>query len=192
MDDIAAYLANNLRHARGLQGLTQQRLAHLASIPRSTIAQLETGGGNPTLSVLIGLAGALRLSLEELVAPPVQEVQHFPRGSLPVKSRDRAGRVVVAKLLPHPVPGMEIERMELKPGGKMTGTPHNKGTREYLYCERGTLTLWVAGERTVLSAGGVATFPGDRKHAYHNDGQAVCVAVGVVSLVPQQVAARRL
>ena len=31
--------------------------------------------------------------------------------------------------------------------------PHRAGTREYLYCERGRLTLWAAGERFELATG---------------------------------------
>jgi hypothetical protein len=76
--------------------------------------------------------------------------------------------VIVRKLLPDPVPGMEIDRMELPPGSRMTGIPHTPGTREYLMCETGQIALTAAGEHWLLDAGDVVAFRGDQKHAYAN------------------------
>ncbi len=45
--------------ARINAGLTQQALAKSAGLPRSTIARLESGEGNPTIETLCKLAGVL-------------------------------------------------------------------------------------------------------------------------------------
>jgi transcriptional regulator with XRE-family HTH domain len=181
---LSGNLAQNLRHVRGQRGLTQQQIAKLAGIPRSTVAQLETGGGNPTLAVLSRLALALRLSIEELLSTPRARCRLFKKGELPVESRGRAGSAAVQKLLPDPIPGMEIDRIELGPRGRMTGIPHRPGTREYLACERGRITLWTAGERFELAAGDVAAFEGDQRHSYANDGDVPAVGFSVVTLAP--------
>ncbi len=94
------------------------------------------------------------------------------------------GLVSVAKLLPDPVPGMEIDRMELSPGARLQGVPHRPGTREYLCCEKGQITLWAAGERFDLKPGDVAAFQGDQKHSYGNEGRRTAVGFSVVALVP--------
>jgi transcriptional regulator with XRE-family HTH domain len=93
-------------------------------VPRATWANLESGVANPTLAVLYRVAQALQVPLEELIATPRAAVEHFPAGSLPEKERGQGVRV--RKLLPDPVPGMEIDRMELAPGGRMTGIPHRR------------------------------------------------------------------
>jgi transcriptional regulator with XRE-family HTH domain len=177
---LAGHLAENLRDFRKRRGLTQASLAKMCAVPRSTIAGIETGGGNPTLSVLSRLAAALQLPLEELLSPPRVECRVFPHGSLPVTKRGK-GTLVIQKLIPHATPGMEIDRFELEEGARFTGTPHKPGTFEYLYCERGLLDLWVSGEKFALSPGDVAAFPGDQSHSYHNRGTGLAVGFSVVS-----------
>jgi len=187
----AATLASNLRYVRQRRGLTQQALARLAGLPRSTIAQAETSSGNPTLAVLARLTGALHLSIEELLSPPHAQCRLFPKGSLPVSSRGKGGLASVQKILPDPIPGMEIDRIELAPGARMTGIPHRPGTREYLACEKGKMTLWTAGQKFDLSPGDVAAFQGDQPHSYHNDGSVVAVGFSVVTLASLATAAWR-
>ena len=53
-DDRAAgaHLARNLTGLRHARGLTQEALARGAALPRSTIANLESGAGNPSLANL--------------------------------------------------------------------------------------------------------------------------------------------
>lgn len=181
LETLAANLASNLRFVRRQRGLTQAGVARLSGLPRSTIAQIETGEGNPTLAVLTRLALSLQLSIEEILSAPHARCQLFPKGTLPGATRGRDGAVLVHKLLPDPVPGMEIDRLELKPGARMTGVPHRPGTREYLTCERGRLTLRAAGERYDLSEGDVAAFDGDQPHSYHNEGGVTAVGFSVVT-----------
>src|SRR5215470_13793281 len=186
IEALAGNLAANLRYLRERRGLTQSQLAKLCGVPRSTVANIETGAANPTLSVLARVAGALQLSLEELLSAPRARCQVFPKGTLPVQARGRGGKVQVHKLLPHPIPGMEIDRMELAVGERMAGIPHRPGTHEYLYCESGDIILWVSGERFDLATGDVAAFPGDQPHTYVNPGARPAVGFSVVTLAPMQ------
>ncbi|MEO6462451.1 MAG: XRE family transcriptional regulator [Candidatus Eisenbacteria bacterium] len=179
-DGLANRLGVNLKQLREARGLTQDRMAKLAGVPRATWSHLESGIGNPTLAVLYRVAQALSVPLEELVATPRAESRRFPSGTLP--SRTRGKGVIVRKLLPDPIPGMEIDRMELQPGGRMTGVPHTPGTHEYLMCEAGSIELVAAGDRWTLTAGDVVAFRGDQKHSYANPGRAVAVGYSVVVL----------
>ena len=181
---LAENLAANLLRIRDQRSLTQEGMAKLAGIPRSTIANIETGLSNPTLAVLARLSAALQNSLEELLSPPVARCEHFPRGSLPIIRKGRRKGTVVHKLLPHPIPGMEIDRIELGGGERMGGVPHRSGTQEYLYCEEGAITLWVSGQRIDLKKGDVATFAGDQAHSYANGSQRPAVGFSVVALAP--------
>jgi len=183
VEQLSGNLSSNLKYLRSQRGVTQARLSSQAGIPRSTLATLETGAGNPTLSVLARLALALQVSMEELLSTPRAQCQVFPKGSLPTHDRAR-GLASVAKLLPDPVPGMDIDRMEIQPGARIKGVPHRPGTREYLCCERGRITLWAAGERFEVGPGDVAAFQGDQRHSYSNEGQTTAVGFSVVALVP--------
>lgn len=177
----SAHLARNVRALREARGLSQQQLAELAGVPRATWTNLESGTANPTLSVLVKVANGLQVRLEELLGPRHGRARHYPAGSLPERTQ---GKINVRALLPDTIAGMHIERMELQPGGRMTGVPHTPGTREYLTCERGTVTLSVAGESWELAAGDVVVFRGDQKHGYRNPGRAVTVAYSVVAFAP--------
>lgn len=179
--DVADNLARNLRQLREARGLTQQQMSRSSGLPRPTWANLESGAANPTLAVLVKAAAALQISVEELIAPPRASARFFPADSLPVKQR---GQVLIRKLLPEPISGMEIDRMDLAPGAAMAGVPHTPGTREYLTCEVGTVELSESGQRWVLAPGDVVVFRGDQKHGYRNPGRTRAVAYSVVALAP--------
>jgi len=177
-DPLAGRLGANLKQLREARSLTQEQMAKLAGVPRATWGNLESGAANPTLAVLYRVAQALQVPLEELIATPRAACQRYPAGTLP--ERERGTGVRVRKLLPDPIPGMEIDRMELKAGARMTGIPHTPGTREYLMCEEGAIELVAAGERYTLAAGDVVSFRGDQRHSYSNPGKVRVVGYSVV------------
>src|SRR5580704_16407556 len=134
--DIGGTLGKNIKLLREARGFSQQQIAAIAGVPRATWSHLESGAANPTLGVLHRAAAALQVSIEELISSPRAVCRLYPRDTLPTRS---PGQVVVRKLLPDPIPGMEIDRLEVAPGGRMTGIPHTPGTREYLTCETGEI-----------------------------------------------------
>lgn len=180
-DDLAARLAANLRQLRQARGLTQQQMAKLSRLPRATWANLESGTANPTLAVLHGVAVALQVPLEELIAQPRADAKHYPRGSLPARKR---GNVTVRSLLPDNVPGMVLERLELPPGERLVGVPHTPGTREYLTAEVGVIELVASGDTFRVAPGDVVVFRGDQRHSYFNPGSSPAVGYSVVMLEP--------
>jgi transcriptional regulator with XRE-family HTH domain len=175
------HLADNIKALREARGLSQQQIAKAAGVPRATWTHLESGGANPTLAVLIKVANALQVRLDELLAPPRQPARFLKATELPTRTK---GRVAIRKLLPEPLPGLDLERMVLPPGARMAGVPHTPGTREYLTCERGTVELAVAGEKYALLEGDVVSFRGDQRHAYHNPGNATAVAYSAIAFAP--------
>jgi transcriptional regulator with XRE-family HTH domain len=181
MDDAAAHLGRNIQQLREARGLTQQRISALAGIPRATWANLESGEANPTLAVLVKVAEALQVRLEELVEPPRRAGRLYKAETLPRRTR---GEVTIRKLLPESLAGMEIERMELPPGSAFAGVPHTPGTREYLTCESGQIELSAGGARFLLDPGDVVVFRGDQKHGYRNAGRSAAVAYSVVAFAP--------
>lgn len=171
-------LGMNIRRLREARGLSQQRLADLSGIPRPTWASLETGTANPTLTVLSKAAAAFNVSVEELIGPPRSEFEFIPAAK--VRERKRQG-AIIRPLVPEAIPGLEISRTELEPGGRMTGIPHKTGTREYLTCERGQVELVAGGAHHLLNEGDMLVFRGDQRHSYVNpDKHRKSVSVSVV------------
>lgn len=178
---VSGNLADNITNLREGRGLTQAQMAKTAGIPRPTWANVESGGANPTLQVLLKIASALQVSLEELLSPPRPSAKHYKKDELPARTR---GQVVVRKLLPEPLVGLDIERLELAPGATMRGMPHTPGTREYLTCEKGIIELTESGQTWRLDPGDVVVFRGDQKHAYRNQGGRPAIAYSVIALAP--------
>jgi transcriptional regulator with XRE-family HTH domain len=179
VSSLSTRLGQNIKQLREARMLTQQQVAKLAGVPRATLAHLESGEGNPTLAVLSAVADAFQVSLEELVAAPRAALEVFTKADVQVRMR---GTVEIRKLLPDPIPGMEIDRFALPPKAKMVGVPHTPGTREYLTCERGTIALVASGERVTLHEGDVVAFRGDQRHSYENVGTSPAVGFSVVVL----------
>jgi transcriptional regulator with XRE-family HTH domain len=179
--DTAANLGRNIQTLREARGQSQQVIARVAGIPRATWANLESGAANPTLAVLIRVAQALQVRLEELIEPPRRLGRLYRAASLPTRTR---GAVTVRKLLPETIAGLEIERMELPAHASMAGVPHTAGTREYLTCERGEIELGAGGAVFTLGPGDVVVFRGDQKHGYRNPGATTAVAYSVVAFAP--------
>jgi quercetin dioxygenase-like cupin family protein/DNA-binding XRE family transcriptional regulator len=178
-DPLGDRIAANIRELRMARSLTQQQMAKISGLPRTTWQHLESGAANPTVSVLHKVALALQISVEELISPPRAACRFYAAGSLPVKVR---GAVTIAHLLPDHIPGVMIDRMELPPRSSMAGVPHTDGTREYLTCESGELQLTVAGQTWTMHRGDVVVFRGDQKHGYSNAGSKTAVGYSVVLL----------
>ena|SRR5438552_7013659 len=176
----ASHLARNLLSLRHTRALTQDALAKAAALPRSTIANLESGDGNPSLAVLVKLAGALSVPIDELLASPRALVRRWPADE--VASRSKGRGVSIRPLVPEPVPDEMMEVMDFEPGAVMGGTPHLPGTREFFTCLDGRVNLMVAGERYELGPGDVLAFPGNLPHSYQN-GDALQAARGVSVVV---------
>jgi transcriptional regulator with XRE-family HTH domain len=181
MPGIASNLALNIRQLRESRGMTQEQMSRISGVTRPTWANLESGQSNPTLTVLTRVASALKVPLEELIAPPRAVVKIYKAGTLPATTR---GKVRLRKLLPDAIAGLEIDRMELPVGAYMPGVPHTPGTREYLTCESGRIQLTVSGETWDLEPGDVVVFRGDQKHGYRNTSNHTSVAYSVVALAP--------
>ena len=177
----ASHLARNLVSLRHTRSLTQDALAKAAVVPRSTIANLESGDGNPSLVVLVKVAAALGVPIDELLASPRAMVRRWRAAEVATRSRGRG--VTIRELVPEPVPDEMMELMDFEPGAMMGGTPHLPGTREFFTCLAGRVNLLVAGDRYELDEGDVLAFPGNLPHSYQNaDSLAPARGVSVVVL----------
>jgi len=178
-DLVSRHLGRNLIALRQVRSLTQDALAKAADVPRSTIANLESGAGNPSLTVLVKVARALETSIDELTGSPRAKVRRWAAAD--IKSHSRGRGVTTRDLVPEAVPE-EVELMEFAPDAVMAGTPHLPGTREYFSCVEGQVTIFVAGERFELAAGDVLGFPGNVPHSYRNAGGGRAMGVSIVVL----------
>ncbi len=183
--EVSQKLASNVSYLRKLRGLSQDQLAKLSGVPRTTISYIESGSGNPTLSNLIKISGTLQVSLEELLSESKEEVKVYSANELIEIKKGVGNPAIIKKLLPDKISGLEIELINFDPGARFKGSPHVTNTKEYLYCNSGEVILTIEQERFHLKAGDLIAFKGNVKHSYENassDTDAQCFSV--VSFVP--------
>src|SRR5579862_1263850 len=103
----AAFLAaigREVRRSRAKRGMTRRQLAQASETSERYLAQIESGAGNPSVSVLRGIAQALGLSaaalLPEAGARPaalVDLLSQVPEAELPGLAKDIAARIAGAQ-----------------------------------------------------------------------------------------------
>lgn len=180
---LTTHLAQSLIDLRSRRSLTQSALAKLVDLPRSTIANLESGQGNPSLVILAKLSAALNTPIDQLLSPQKSSCVLINASDTPVQERAQ-GAVKIFKLIPENLPTTNIERIEIAQGCQMKGMPHSPGTKEYFHCTAGEFTVRVSGIDYVIQKGDTLAFPGQVAHYYINTGQGVSVGFSVVILAP--------
>jgi transcriptional regulator with XRE-family HTH domain len=163
---VAAHLARNLVALRHVRNLTQGALAKAAGVPRSTISNLESSSGNPSLTVLVKVASALGVPLDELLASPRAKVRKWTRDELASPERGRG--VTIANADSGARARGVAQRDGVRAGRVDARLAALPGTREFFTCLAGAVTIFVAGERFDLAVGDVLAFPGNVPHSYKN------------------------
>jgi len=163
---LIGQIAAAIRRERGRAGLSLTALARRAGIAKSTLSQLESGTGNPSVETLWALGAALGVPFSRLVDPVRQAVQVIRAGQGPVIYSERAS--YAATLLATCPPGArrDIYRVVMQPGEPRLSDPHPPGTTEHLVLSTGRALAGPAGEPAELGPGDYLTYPGDAPHIF--------------------------
>ncbi|MDQ4138882.1 MAG: XRE family transcriptional regulator [Actinomycetota bacterium] len=154
-----------LKRLRAQRGVTLAELSETTGISKSTLSRLETGQRRPSLELLLPLAQAYRVPLDELVGAP--EVGD-PRVRL--KPRRVHGRTVVP-LTPNSA-GVQAWKI-LIPGSQTEPVVRTHEGHEWLYVLTGKMRLILGDHDLVLGAGEVAEFDTRLPHWFGSaDGKA--------------------
>jgi transcriptional regulator with XRE-family HTH domain len=165
--DEAAALASvgpRLRALRMQRGTTLTRLAEATGISVSTLSRLESGARRPTLELLLPLARAYQVSLDELVdAPPTGDPRVHPRpimrdGMTFLPLSRRPGGVQAFKQIIAP-----------RPANRPVEQQSHEG-HEWLYVLSGRVRLLLGEHDLVLAPGEVAEFDTRVPHCVTNPG----------------------
>jgi len=152
-DGIAAALDDvgpRLRRLRGQRGITLTGLADATGISKSTLSRLENGQRKATLELLLLLASAYRVPLDDLVGAP--EVGD-PR--IRLKAYTKSGRTVIP--LTRHAGGVQAWKIIIPPSNTTPVLKTHEGY-EWLYVLSGQMRLILADRDWVVGAGEVVDF----------------------------------
>lgn len=169
MDDARTAIAEalgqvgpRLKRLRTQRGVTLTGLAATTGISKSTLSRLETGDRRPSLELLLPLAQAYHVPLDDLVGAP--EVGD-PRVRL--KPRSANGRTVIP--LTRQPGGMQAWKIII-PTSKSEPELRAHEGYEALYVLTGRMRLLLGDHDLVLGAGEVAEFDTRIPHWFGSDG----------------------
>lgn len=164
--DLAALIAASVRRERDRAGLSLTELAKRAGIAKSTLSQLESGVGNPSVETLWGLGAALGVPFSRLVDPPRPNVRVIRAGEGPVTYAEKAD--YAATLLSSCPPGArrDIYRIVVQPGEPRISEPHMSGTTEHVTLATGRALVGPNQEAVEIGPGDYVAYPGDVPHIF--------------------------
>ena len=159
-------IAASLRRERSRAGLSLTEVARRAGIAKSTLSQLESGTGNPSLETLWALCVALEAPFSRLLDPPGPRVLLIRADEGPTVAAAEAD--YQATLLAACPPGArrDIYRIQAEPGHARASEPHMPGVVEHVVIGAGRALVGVAGEAAELGPGDYLRYPGDAPHVF--------------------------
>jgi transcriptional regulator with XRE-family HTH domain len=159
-------IAASLRRERRRTGLSLTEVARRAGIAKSTLSQLESGTGNPSLETLWAICVALDAPFSRLLDPPRPHVQVIRADEGLTVSAAHAD--YQATLLAACPPGArrDVYRIAAEPGQARASDPHMPGVTEHVVLSAGRALVGVAGQPVELVPGDYIRYPGDLPHVF--------------------------
>lgn len=159
-------IAAALRRERERAGLSLTELARRAGLAKSTLSQLESGNGNPSVETLWALGVALGVPFSQLVAETPPRVQVIRAGDGPRIRADRADFIGTLLAAGSRHARRDLYVIEQEPGPIRQAEAHIPGSVEHVVLAAGRLRCGPVDATVELAPGDYAAFPGDVPHVY--------------------------
>ncbi|MBV9382713.1 MAG: helix-turn-helix domain-containing protein [Streptosporangiaceae bacterium] len=164
--DLIGSIAATIRRERARAGLSLTELARRAGVAKSTLSQLESGAGNPSVETLWALGVALGVPFSRLVDPPRRNVLVIRAGEGPVIHSERADYTVTLLASCPPGARRDIFRLLVQPGEPKVSDPHMPGTMEHVILGTGRALVGPVEAPAELGPRDYVAYPGDVPHVF--------------------------
>ncbi|WP_293983306.1 helix-turn-helix domain-containing protein [uncultured Clostridium sp.] len=170
MDYINRNVSINLKKIRKSKKMSLDAVSEQTGVSKSMLGQIERGESNPTVAILGKIVSGLRVSFNDLVCIPKEEVYIIKKESFE-PSKESTNQYSVYSYFPYEEDrNFEIYMIEIEPGGVYVSGSHGEKTCEYINIIEGRLTLEIDGERYTVEKGDAMRFNTDKDHVYKNEG----------------------
>lgn len=159
-------IALSLRRERERAGLTLTEVASRAGIAKSTLSQLESGAGNPSLETLWAICTALGVQFSRLFDPPQPSVTVIRAGEGPAIAASEASyRATLLAACP-PSARRDVYAIDAEPGQPRVSEPHIAGLIEHVVISSGRALAGLTGAPVELRPGDYIRYPADVPHVF--------------------------
>jgi transcriptional regulator with XRE-family HTH domain len=159
-------IASSLRRHRARAGLSLTEVAKRAGVAKSTLSQLESGTGNPSVETLWALAVALDTPFAALLDPPRPKVQIIRAGEGPAIYSDQADYSATLVASSPPNARRDLYRIVASPGPGRKSDPHMPGVVEHVILSSGRALVGPLDDPVELAPGDYIAYPGDLPHIF--------------------------
>jgi transcriptional regulator with XRE-family HTH domain len=159
-------IAASLRRERRRTGLSLTEVARRAGIAKSTLSQLESGTGNPSLETLWAICVALDAPFSRLLDPPRPQVRVIRADEGPTVSAEHADYQATLLATCPPSARRDIYRIAAEPGHARVSEAHMPGVTEHVVLSAGRALVGVTEEPVELGPGDYICYPGDIRHVF--------------------------
>lgn len=161
-----AAVAAALTRERVRAGLSLAEVARRAGIAKSTLSQLESGSGNPSLETLWALSLTLDVPFARLVEPVRRPVQVIRAGEGPALAASGSDYTATVLSACPPNARRDIYRIVVEPGEPRRSEPHMPGVVEHWVISTGRALVGPVGEEVELGPGDYLSHAGDVPHLF--------------------------
>nr|WP_239579257.1 XRE family transcriptional regulator [Microlunatus panaciterrae] len=155
-----------MQRERRRTGLSLAEVARRAGIAKSTLSQLESGTGNPSVETLWALSVALDVPFAELVQPSRPRVQLIRAGEGPTIAAERADYVATLLASCPPHARRDLYLVSAQPGTARESDPHLPGVIEHVVLGAGRALVGPTEDPAELGPGDYIAYPGDAAHIF--------------------------
>jgi len=168
-DELRGRLAANLRRLRVASRHSLSELARATQISKATLSVIERGQANPTIETLAALAGALGVSVSELLEEASGGEIRIVRFQGPDRSLDE--QLGVREIERLRLDGqLDVRELSLPPRA-VHRAPGKAGERVHLLVLSGRLIAGPCERISELSRGDWCSFPAEVEHLYEAGAQ---------------------
>ena len=137
MTQPISVIAKSLTRERSRTGLSLAEVARRAGIAKSTLSQLESGNGNPSLETLWALCVALDIPFARLLEPQANQTQVIRRGEGTKVVAEQANYQAILLAACPPGARRDIYLLLTQPGADRISHPHPPGSVEHIIITQG-------------------------------------------------------
>lgn len=159
-------IAAALRRERHRAGLSLTDVANRAGIAKSTLSQLESGAGNPSVETLWALCVALDMPFSRLLDPPRPAVTVIRAGEGPTFAAAQADYRATLLASSAGTARHDLYVIDSEPGPGRESEPHMPGVVEHVVLTAGRALVGLTEGPATLEKGDYIRYPGDLPHIF--------------------------
>lgn len=166
MNTPISIIANALARERQRAGLSLAEVARRAGIAKSTLSQLESGNGNPSLETLWSLCVALGIPFARLLEPQQPTTQVIRRGEGTKVIAEQANYQAILLASCPPGARRDVYLLMTQPGADRISQPHPPGSVEHIIVTQGRALIGLTDTPEELGPGDYICYPADQPHIF--------------------------